>query len=163
MKGVITSSILYDKESRAILRYYAAKYADRGPNLLGTTLEERATVDQWLEVEAHNFNDLVFTVILQLFVLPSMGQIGDLGLVYSCEKKLENVLDVYEKQLSKSKYLAGDWFSLADLSHLPALRFLMEDSKLEHLVTEREHVNLWWQEISGRASWKKLMKLASEF
>ncbi|KAI9100185.1 hypothetical protein K1719_024403 [Acacia pycnantha] len=35
-------------ESRAIIRYYAAKYADRGPDLLGKTLEERAMVDQWL-------------------------------------------------------------------------------------------------------------------
>nr|ALE31202.1 truncated glutathione S-transferase riant4 [Prunus persica] len=57
-------------ESRAIIRYYAAKYADRGPNLLGTTLEEKALVDQWLEVEAHNFNDLVYTLVLQLLVLP---------------------------------------------------------------------------------------------
>lgn len=147
-------------ESRAILRYYAAKYADRGSNLLGTTLEERATVDQWLEVEAHNFNDLIYTMVLQLLVLPSMGQPGDLKLVHSCEQKLEAVFDVYEKQLSKSKYLAGDWFSLADLSHMPALRFLMEDAKLGHLVKERKHVNAWWEEISGRPSWKKLMKLA---
>ncbi|KAL5811914.1 hypothetical protein ACOSQ3_026864 [Xanthoceras sorbifolium] len=147
-------------ESRAIVRYYAAKYADRGPNLLGTTLEERATVDQWLEVEAHNFNDLVYTMVLQLMVLPRIGQPGDLALVHTCEQKLESVFDVYEKRLSKSKYLAGDWFSLADLSHLPAIRFLMEDAKLVHLVKERKHVNGWWEEISSRPAWKKLMKLA---
>ncbi|KAL5743580.1 hypothetical protein ACOSQ2_026696 [Xanthoceras sorbifolium] len=147
-------------ESRAIVRYYAAKYAGRGPNLLGTTLEERATVDQWLEVEVHNFNDLVYTMVLQLMVLPRMGQPGDLALVHTCEQKLESVFDVYEKRLSKSKYLAGDWFSLADLSHLPAIRFLMEDAKLVHLVKERKHVNGWWEEISSRPAWKKLMKLA---
>ncbi|KAK3218638.1 hypothetical protein Dsin_012608 [Dipteronia sinensis] len=77
-------------ESRAIVRYYAAQYAKRGPNLLGTTLEERSIVDQWLEVEAHNFNDLVYTLALQLMVLPRMGQPGDLALVHSCERKLES-------------------------------------------------------------------------
>ena len=148
-------------ESRAIVRYYAAKYANRGPNLLGTTLEERATVDQWLEVEAHNFNDLVYTLALQLMVLPCMGQPGDLVLVHSSERKLEAVFDIYENQLSKSKYLAGDWFSLADLSHLPSIRFLMNEAKLGHLVKERKHVNRWWEEISGRPAWKKLMKLAN--
>ncbi|KAK1552581.1 hypothetical protein Q3G72_019517 [Acer saccharum] len=147
-------------ESRAIVRYYAAKYANRGPNLLGTTLEERAIVDQWLEVEAHNFNDLVYTLVLQLMVLPCMGQPGDLALVHSCERKLEVVFDIYENRLSKSKYLAGDWFSLADLSHLPSIRFLMNEAKLGHLVKERKHVNRWWEEISGRPAWKKLMKLA---
>nr|ABR15777.1 glutathione S-transferase [Litchi chinensis] len=147
-------------ESRAILRYYAAKYADRGPNLLGTTLEERATVDQWLEVEAHNFNDLIYTMVLQLIVLPSMGQPGDLTLVHTCEQKLETVFDVYEKQLLKSKYLAGDWFFLADLSPMPALRFLTEDVKLVPLGKERKHVNGGGEEISGPPSWKKLMKLA---
>ncbi|KAL5810167.1 hypothetical protein ACOSQ4_026735 [Xanthoceras sorbifolium] len=146
-------------KSRAIIRYYAAKYADSGSNLLGTTLEERATVDQWLEVEAH-FNDLVHTIVLQLTVLPSMGQPGDLALVHSCEQKLEVVFDVYERRLSKSKYLAGDWFSLADLSHLPATTFLMEEAKLGHLVKERKHVNGWWEEISGLPAWKKVMKLA---
>ncbi|KAK8507832.1 hypothetical protein V6N13_140575 [Hibiscus sabdariffa] len=29
-------------ESRAIIRYYAAKYENRGPNLLGNTLEEKS-------------------------------------------------------------------------------------------------------------------------
>ncbi|KAL6225735.1 hypothetical protein ACLB2K_004584 [Fragaria x ananassa] len=147
-------------ESRAIVRYYAAKYAERGPNLLGTTLEEKALVDQWLEVESHNFNDLVFTVVLQLVILPSMGQHGDLALVRSCEEKLKKVFDVYEERLSKSTYLAGSYFSLADLSHLPAIRFLVDEFKMGHLITERKNVNAWWKDISNRPAWKKLMKLA---
>ena len=147
-------------ESRAIVRYYAAKYAERGPNLLGTTLEEKALVDQWLEVESHNFNDLVFTVVLQLVILPSMGQPGDLALVRSCEEKLKKVFDVYEERLSKSTYLAGNYFSLADLSHLPAIRFLVDKFKMGHLITERKNVKAWWKDISNRPAWKKLMKLA---
>ncbi|KAL6219550.1 hypothetical protein ACLB2K_007309 [Fragaria x ananassa] len=118
-----------DEESRAIVRYYAAKYAESGPNLLGTTLEEKALVDQWLEVESHNFNDLIFTVVLQLVILPIMGQHGDLALVRSCEDKRKKVFDVYEERLSKSTYLAGSYFSLADLSHLPAIRFLVDEFK----------------------------------
>lgn len=70
-------------ESRAIIRYYAAKYANQGPNLLGNTLEEKALVDQWLEVEAHNFNDLAFNLVLQLVILPRMGQRSDTALVHN--------------------------------------------------------------------------------
>lgn len=148
-------------ESRAIIRYYASKYADRGPDLLGATAEERAVVDQWLEVEAHNFNDLVYTMVLQIVILPRMGEKGDLALVHTCEQKLDKVLDVYEERLAKSGgYLAGDAFTLADLSHLPGIRYLVEEAKMGHLVTERKNVNAWWETISNRPAWKKLMKIA---
>ncbi|XAR58105.1 Glutathione transferase [Bertholletia excelsa] len=146
-------------ESRAIIRYYATKYVERGTNLIGSTLEEKALVDQWLEVEAHNFNDLVYTIVLQLVVFPKMGQRGDLALVRSCEEKLEKVLDVYEERLSKSHYLAADFFSLADLSHLPAIRYLMNEAGMGHLVRNRKNVNSWWMDISSRPAWKKVMKL----
>ncbi|KAF5957937.1 hypothetical protein HYC85_005162 [Camellia sinensis] len=146
-------------ESRAIIRYYAAKNADYGPNLLGTTLEEKALVDQWLEIEAHNFNDLVYNMVLQLVVLPRMGEQSDLALVHSCEDKLEKVLDIYEQRLSKSNYLAGDSFTLADLSHLPAIRYLLNEAGLGHLVRNRKNVNSWWMDISSRPAWKKVMNL----
>ncbi|XP_047322723.1 glutathione S-transferase F11-like [Impatiens glandulifera] len=146
-------------ESRAIIRYYAAKYADKGPNLLGTTLEAKALVDQWLEVEAHNFNDLIYNMVLQLLVFPQMGRGSDLELVKSCEEKLKIVLDVYEERLSKSTYLAGEAFTLADLSHIPALRNLGDELGLGHLITERENLNAWWKDISSRPAWKKIVKL----
>ncbi|XP_058749078.1 glutathione S-transferase F11-like [Vicia villosa] len=146
-------------ESRAIIRYYAEKYADRGPDLLGSTLEVKAIVDQWLEVEAHNFNDLCFNIMFNLVILPRMGKGGDMGLVHSCEEKLEKVFDVYESRLSKSSYLAGDNFSLADLSHLPGIGHLIEGAKMGHLVSERKHVNAWWEKISSRPAWKKLKNL----
>ncbi|PPD74481.1 hypothetical protein GOBAR_DD28587 [Gossypium barbadense] len=121
-------------ESRAIIRYYAAKYEKQGTNLLGNSLEERAMVDQWLEVEAHNFNDLAYTLVFQLLILPRMGKQGDTALVLSCQQKLEKVLDIYEQRLSTTAYLAGDSFTLADLSHLPALRYLVDDVGMWHMV-----------------------------
>ncbi|KAL6993302.1 GST superfamily [Sarracenia purpurea var. burkii] len=145
-------------ESRAIIRYYATKYAESGPNLLGKTLEEKAVVDQWLEVEAHNFNDLVYNLVLQLVILPRMGQRTDQALVHTCETKLDKVLDIYDQRLSKNNYLAGDFFSLADLSHLPAIRYLMNEAGLGHMIRNRENLNSWWMDISSRPAWKTVMK-----
>ncbi|XP_009631630.1 glutathione S-transferase F11-like [Nicotiana tabacum] len=146
-------------ESRAIIRYYAAKYEDKGTKLTGKTLEEKAVVDQWLEVESNNFNDLVYNMVLQLVVFPKMGQNSDLTLVHKCADKLEKVFDIYEQRLSKSKYLAGDFFSLADLSHLPSLRFLMNEGGFAHLVTERKCLNDWYLDISSRPAWNKVLEL----
>ena len=97
-------------------------------------MEENAVVDQWLEVEAHNFNKLVFTMVVQLVILPRMGEQGDLALVDACERKLKKVFDVYEHRLLKSQYLAGDLFTLADLSHIPATRYLVNEAGMRHLV-----------------------------
>ncbi|GFQ01881.1 glutathione s-transferase f11 [Phtheirospermum japonicum] len=147
-------------ESRAIIRYYAAKSANNGgTNLLGNTLEERALVDQWLEIEVNNYNPLIYTLVLQLLVLPIMGQVGDMELVRDCKCKLEKVLDVYEERLSKSKYLGGDEFSIADLSHLSNTRFLIEEGGMEGSIRGRKNVWSWWINISNRPSWKKVMKL----
>ncbi|WCJ25116.1 glutathione S-transferase F11 [Euphorbia peplus] len=147
-------------ESRAIMRYYASKYEETGPDLLGKTLEEKAIVDQWVEVEAHNFNELVYTIVIQVLIRPKMGEVGDMNLVKSCEHKLEKVLDVYEERLSNSKYLGGDHFTLADLTHMPSLRYLVNELGLARLVQNRKCVNAWWIQISSRPAWKKLMILA---
>ncbi|KAK9049973.1 hypothetical protein SSX86_031058 [Deinandra increscens subsp. villosa] len=146
-------------ESRAIIRYYATKYGDKNRKLYGTTLEEKAVVDQWLEVEAHHFNDMVYTIVLQKLVIPKMGGKTDFDLVQNCEKKLEQVFDVYEQQLSKNSHLAGDGFTLADLSHLPGIRYLINECGLGHMVRDRKNVNLWWNDISNRPAWKKVMQL----
>ncbi|WP_411024451.1 glutathione S-transferase N-terminal domain-containing protein, partial [Salmonella sp. s57359] len=53
-------------ESRAIIRYFAEKYKSQGTDLLGKTIEERGLVEQWLEVEAHNFHPPIYDLAIQL-------------------------------------------------------------------------------------------------
>lgn len=127
-------------------------------------MEEKAIIDQWAEVESHKFNELIVSLVFQLEVLPGMGQPTNHELVKENVKKLENVLDVYEKRLSESKYLGGDNFSIADMCHLPGLTFLITDGYgvgegLGDLIRERKFVNSWWNDISSRPSWNKVMNL----
>ncbi|PPR83201.1 hypothetical protein GOBAR_AA37514 [Gossypium barbadense] len=59
------------------------------------------------------------------------------------------------ERLSKNKYLAGDFFSLADLSHLPFTQYLVGQMGREYMITSRKHVSAWWDDISSRPSWQK--------
>ncbi|RRT82447.1 hypothetical protein GW17_00011597 [Ensete ventricosum] len=145
------------KQSRAIVRYLAEKYADRGPNLLGRTPEERAKVDQWLDVEAINYNPWAFPIVFNLFVLPIRGLPANEDDASAAVDKLNKVLEVYEKQLSKTKYLAGDEFTLADLTHIPATRYIVENCGLSRLLDDKKHVKAWWEDITGRPAWKKVV------
>ncbi|XXG65801.1 hypothetical protein AAC387_Pa05g3418 [Persea americana] len=146
-------------ESRAIIRYYAEKYKSHGVDLLGTTVEDRAVVEQWLEVEGQNFHQPIYTLVLQILYYPKLGLPTDEKAVKEGEENLGKVLDIYEERLSKSKYLAGDFYSLADLSHLPFTHYLVNDIGKGYMINDRKHVNAWWEDISNKPSWKKVLAL----
>lgn len=145
-------------ESRAIIRYYAEKYKSQGTELLGKTFEENALVDQWLQIEANNYHPPLYTLVLQILFSSKMGFAKDDKLVQESEEKLAKVLDIYEERLSKSKYLAGDFLSIADLSHLPFTHYLTGPMKKGYMIRDRKHVSAWWDDISNRPSWKKVVQ-----
>ncbi|GLJ52556.1 hypothetical protein SUGI_1118410 [Cryptomeria japonica] len=146
-------------ESRAIIRYYAEKYAEQGTCLLGKTLEEKALIEQWLEVEGQNFCPHSYALINQLVFAPRVNAPQDKEFIESSAQKLGEVLDVYEKRLSESKYLAGDFYSLADLSHLPHTEYIVNATDKGYLIRNREHVKAWWEDISSRPAWKKVLAM----
>ncbi|KAK4278935.1 hypothetical protein QN277_016707 [Acacia crassicarpa] len=91
-------------ESRAIMRYYAEKYKSQGVDFLGRTIEERGMVEQWLEVEAHNFHPYAYNLAIHILFTPFMGITPDPKLTEEIEAKLDKGLNIYEERLSKSKF-----------------------------------------------------------
>ncbi|KAI4319703.1 hypothetical protein MLD38_033272 [Melastoma candidum] len=146
-------------ESRAIIRYYAEKYRHQGTELLGQTIEERGLVEQWLEVEGQSYHPPLYQLVIHIVFNPLIGVPQDEKTIKDCEAKLASVLDIYEERLSKSKYLAGDFFSLADLSHIPFTELLVTKVGKEYMIRDRKHVSAWWDEISSRPSWKKVTEI----
>ncbi|MGD7340629.1 glutathione binding-like protein, partial [Ralstonia pseudosolanacearum] len=141
-------------ESRAITAYVANKYKGQGTDLLrhGST-KEIGLVGNWIEVEAHHFNPVVSPIVQNLVISPVFGKPVDQAAVDENVPKLAKVLDVYEARLSESKYLAGDFFSLADLNHFPYMHYLMK-TEVAALVNSRPHVKAWWEAVSSRPSFK---------
>ncbi|ONI32289.1 hypothetical protein PRUPE_1G358500 [Prunus persica] len=147
-------------ESRAICRYICDKYADRGnKGLYGTNPLAKASIDQWLEAEGQSFSPPSSTLVFQLAFAPRMKLKQDQGVIRQNEEKLKKVLDVYEKRLGESRFLAGDEFSLADLSHLPNGHYLVNATDRGELFTSRNNVGRWWTEISTRDSWEKVVEM----
>ncbi|KAG2242889.1 hypothetical protein Bca52824_095267 [Brassica carinata] len=110
-----------------------------------------------MEVEANYFNVVVLPLVINIVFTPNF----DVALVEELKVKFDKVLDVYEKQLATNRYLAGAKFTLADLTHMPGMRYIMNEAGLGGMVTSRENVNRWWNEISARSAWKKLMEMAA--
>ena len=116
-------------------------------------------MDQWADVEVGYFNVLVHPLVMNLVIKPRLGEECDAALVEELKVKLGVVLDIYDNQLASNRFLAGDEFTMADLTHMPAMGYLMR-TDINRIVKDRANMNRWWEEVTARPAWKKLMKMA---
>jgi len=146
-------------ESRAIARYIAEKYDGQGTPLLGKTLQERATINQWVESEAHNLYPPLRPLMKEIALAAIMKRARDEELIANCTKELAQVLDVYERYLAKtgSDYLAGGEFSFADLCHTPYL-YQVKLHKAE-VLEGRPLVAAYTDRITARPGFQKCLQL----
>ncbi|KAE8695896.1 Glutathione S-transferase F13 [Hibiscus syriacus] len=118
--------------------------------------KEAALVKAWMEVESQQFSPAISSIFYQFIIVPSMyGGSPNQMIIDESSAKLGKVLDVYEKRLSSSKYLAGDFYNLADLHHLSYIYYLMK-TPYGKLINERPRVRAWWEDISSRPAFKKV-------
>jgi len=149
-------------ESRAIARFIAHKYEGQGTPLYGSTPKDKALVEQWLEVEGQNYNPAISAIVGEKVFKVMRGGQTDEAVVATNTEKLKKVLAIYDAHLAKSKYLAGDFYSLADLSHLTYTHYLITLAKLGDIIFAYPHVKAWWEDISSRPAWKKVLELAAQ-
>ncbi|XP_010521004.1 PREDICTED: glutathione S-transferase F8, chloroplastic-like [Tarenaya hassleriana] len=140
-------------ESRAITQYIAEEYNDKGNRLFcpGNKVVKAAT-RPWV------FEPVAMKLTFERFYKPMFGMSTDPAAAEELEGKLGKVLDVYEKRLGESEYLACNCFTLADLHHLPAVHCLMAtDSK--KVFQARPKVSEWVAKITAREAWAKVLAL----
>uniref|UniRef100_A0ACD5W197 Uncharacterized protein n=1 Tax=Avena sativa TaxID=4498 RepID=A0ACD5W197_AVESA len=147
---------MYIFESRAICKYACRK---NKPELLKEgDLKESAMVDVWLEVEANQYMAKLGPILFECLVHPMLGGATDQKVVEDNLGKIKTVLEVYEARLTKCKYLAGDYLSLADLNHVSATLCLAA-TPYANLFDEYPHVKAWWTDLLARPSVQKVASL----
>uniref|UniRef100_A0A0D9XAL6 glutathione transferase n=1 Tax=Leersia perrieri TaxID=77586 RepID=A0A0D9XAL6_9ORYZ len=143
-------------ESRAICRYIAETYEQRGyPFLLGKDVLERASIEQWLRHEEHAFDPPSRALFCHLAFPVHDDDDDDIN---KEKRKLEEVLEVYEQRLGESEFLAGNKFTLADLVHLPNTHHILTSEQFAYLYDSRKNVQRWWNTISARHSWQQVLR-----
>ena len=132
-------------ESRSILKYIAKNNIDI-KDLFGGT-----DVDIWLEVESQNYNPPASKIINEKLFKKWKGEKADEDVVKKSLEELEKVLDVYEGRLSEYPYIGGDFFSIADISHIPYTNYLLKCG-YKDLYKKRPNVYKWLKRIIKRDS-----------
>ncbi|CAH2039074.1 unnamed protein product [Thlaspi arvense] len=141
-------------ESRAITQYIAYVHSSRGTQLLNLRSHETmATLTMWMEIEAHQFDPVASKLTWEQAIKPLYGLETDHTVVKQSEANLEKVLNIYEKRLGESKFLACNTFTLVDLHHLPNIQYLL-GTPTKRLFENRPKVRKWVDEITSREAWK---------
>jgi glutathione S-transferase len=142
--------VLY--ESRAILRYIDARYPD--PPLAPAGSRESARMNQWLSVDQSYVAPHLRTLAIERIIKKHDGQQPDRAAEDHAERGLARAFAVVDRALADSEYLAGERFSLADISLMPYVGSLpMLNS--DHLLADRPRLGAWWAKVQTRESWRR--------
>ncbi|KAG9085046.1 hypothetical protein FRC06_003757, partial [Ceratobasidium sp. 370] len=108
--------------------------------------------EQAASVEYSSFDPSASSLAYERVFTKHKGLTPNEALAEKYVATLKSKMDGYERILSKTKYLAGDTFTLADLFHLPygAMVHNLEPS----LFDSKPNVKRWWDDISSREAWK---------
>jgi glutathione S-transferase len=136
-------------ESIAICRYFEARQPE--PALFGRSGREAAIVEMWNRRVEHHLLFCVAQVFRHLH--PAMKpleepQVAAWGEVN--KPRVTNFLKLIEGELASRRYVAGDAFSVADITGLVAVD-LMKPAKLV-VPDEMKNVKRWYADISSRPS-----------
>ena len=77
--------------------------------------------------------------------------------IYVRITQVEAYLDVIDKHLEGRSFLAGDKFTLADLTHVPFTELIPAASKAD-IIDSRPHVKAWWERVTSRQAVKQLQE-----
>jgi glutathione S-transferase len=136
-------------ESIAICRYFEALYPD--PPLFGRTGLEAAVIEMWnRRVELH-----LMLAVSQVFrhLHPAMKEMEVPQVVAWGEAnkpRVREFLALLDQELANRAFIAGDAFSVADISALVAVDF-MKPAKLV-VPEEFTHLRRWHSEVRARPS-----------
>lgn len=137
-------------ESVAICRYF--EELESSNSLMGSNPLEKARIEQW-----HRRIEFSLLMLTGMCFQHSSGYFKDRMNVFpewgeECGKNVKKFLAYLDKHLATSTYIAGDEFSIADISALVSIDF----NRVNRIEIEEGQENLkrWYSAVSSRPSAK---------
>ena len=135
-------------ESNSIVRYLAAKHANR--TLEPVDLRTRALAHKWMDWQLSVLGPAITPVFWGLIRTPPEKR--DVNAIAAGKEKTISAARIMDTQLGKTAYLAGSEFSYGDIPvGIMIYRYVQ-------LIPERPatpHLDRWYEAISSRAAFKE--------
>lgn len=135
-------------ESRAICRYLN----DVGGGALAPAdAHGRARMEQWISVETSEFSGNAMKFVYHHVFHRKQED----AVLEAASSGLEAALRALEPTLAKQTYVAGEQFSLADISFMPYVEYTMP-TPVKDTYAKYPAFLAWWGRVSERPSWRKV-------
>ena len=135
-------------ESIAICRYLEGMHPQ--PVLFGTSPLESAVIEMWQRRVELNFMSEVAGAFRNItgFFKDRETPVKEWGQV--CAEKAPQALQMFERQLADNTYLAGEQFSVADITLAVALDFAKQVKVVE--LPQTPNIDRWYAKVNERPS-----------
>ncbi|ATI41452.1 glutathione S-transferase [Pacificitalea manganoxidans] len=143
-------------ESGAILQYLARKTGQ----FCGPTQRDRIAVDQWLMWQMGGLGPMAGQAHHFLKYAPDLDPPQDLP--YAKDRyrnETGRLYGVLDRQLAKSEYVAGDFYSIADMAIWPWAS--MWEGQ-QQTLDDKPHMKRWLDLVGGRAAVQKGRAVAAD-
>ena len=135
-------------ESMAINNYLATKYNN---DLLGSSPEEKALVDQWSYWSILEIQSNLYTIAFQNFRVPEDQR--DEKAINKALEELPKVFKILDNQLEGKEYILGNKFSLADINVASCV--LVADFA-QYDYSSFKNVKTWIKKLNERPSFEQI-------
>ena len=144
-------------ESNAINKYLTA--TNKSP-IYPTDVKKRAFADAWMDYVSIHVGQAIDRILVNRVLAPMTNQKVDEGSIQAGIEWLDKYFPILEKQLSKNKYLAGQEFSLADISLLAVL----DPCELIQIsLAKYPHITKWRNGLKIQSFYQKCYKDYTQF
>lgn len=136
-------------ESIAICRYFEELHPN--PPLMGKTALEKATIEMWQRRMELNLLLMVANVFRHAHPAMAQWEVPQIAeLSETSRPKAIKFMTLVNDELATRPFIAGDEFSIADITGMIALDFC-KPARIE-IPPELDNLQKWYGEISARAS-----------
>jgi glutathione S-transferase len=142
-------------ESKAI-----ATYIDRvfdGPKVIPDDPARAAIVEQWVSLGNVEFDKLMIRQYVVGYAFPKEPGKPDMGAIKAAAEKMKPQVEVLDKAVAKTGYLAGDSFTLADINILPMLFYVNRFEEGKALLAGAKNLSAYMAQHFARPSFKASM------
>lgn len=123
-------------QSTAILQYLSEKTG----KLIPKSLKQRAKVYEWMHFHAIDIGSVIFSA----FYLQRRSSPKQIKAAEQLRNRVHELYQYFDQQLAQYEFLAGDFYSIADITALPAV--ISQEQKL----TQYSNLTRWCQQLKQR-------------
>lgn len=143
-------------ESGAILQYLARKTGEFG----GATERDRVAVEQWLMWQMGGVGPMAGQAHHFLRYAPAMDPPHDLPYAKDrYRREVGRLYGVLDRQLGKTRYVAGDFLSIADFAIWP---WAMGWERQEQTLDDKPNFRRWLDDLAARPAFVKGAAVGAE-